>query len=138
MPSGKMKGSEENEVSADERPEEDETTSSDVEGAVDGEAAAVSSEEESYRAPEFRPAYMDEGRAGESAPPPPGDAFFVTVNGSDGAAIHPFDDAVKVKAFVEQLLDEGVAEGDVIAFAARRLSLHVSRRPVVTLLTSEE
>ena len=138
MPSGRVKGSEEEEVSAGNRAEEDEqTASSDVEETVE-ETAAASSEEEPFRAPEFRPAYMDEGRPGEAAAPPPGDAFFVTVNGSEGAVIHRFDEPAKAKAFVERLLDEGIAEGDVAAFAARKLTLHVSHRPVVTLLTSEE
>jgi hypothetical protein len=135
MPSGRVKGSEEAAVT-DERPEDDETASSDVGETVE-ETAAASGEEESYRAPEFRPAYMDDNRAGEAAPPPPGDAFFVTVNGSDGAVIHRFDDPAKAKAFVERLLDEGIGEGEVTAFAARKLTLHVSHRPVVTLLTNE-
>jgi hypothetical protein len=131
MPSGRVKGSE-GEAVANERPEEDEQTAS-VE-----EVAAASDEEETFRAPEFRPAYMDENRPSETAPAPPGDAFFVTVNGADGAAVHRFDDPAMAQQFVEQLLEEGVPEGDVTAFSARRLALHVRHRPVVTLLTSEE
>lgn len=131
------KGSKEEEVPAEERLEDEETASSEVEETVD-ETAAASDEGESFRAPEFRPAYMDESRPAAEAPPPGGDAFFVTVNGSEGTAVHRFDDPVKAQSFVERLLEEGTAEGNVTAFAARKLALHVRHRPVVTLLTGEE
>jgi hypothetical protein len=130
------KGSKEEEVPAVERTEDEETASSDVEETVEETAAA--SEDESFRAPEFRPAYMDEARPAGEAASPGGDAFFVTVNGSEGTAVHRFDDPVKAQAFVERLLEEGTAEGNVTAFAARKLALHVRHRPVVTLLTGEE
>jgi hypothetical protein len=131
------KGSREEKVPAEERPEDEETAASEVEETVE-ETAAASEEEESFRAPEFRPAFMDEARAGGETPAPGGDAFFVTVNEGEGTSVHRFDDPVKAQGFVERLLEEGTAEGDVTAFAARRLAVQVRHRPVVTLLTNEE
>ncbi len=96
-----------------------------------------------YRPPTFRPDYLDEeaGREGAAASArelPRGDAFFVSVTRDGMAEVHRFDHPAEVQAFVEQLLEKDVAEEEVAAFSGRRLSLKVSRRPVVKLSSDQE
>ncbi len=95
-----------------------------------------------YRAPDFRPDYLDEdaprGSGAPAVPPPEGDAFFVSVTSDGTAQVHRFDHPSEAQAFVEQLLEKDVPEEEVAAFSGRRLSLKVSRRPVVKLSSDQE
>ena len=92
--------------------------------------------------PTFRPAFLDDTAPDQAAvpamPPPKGDAFFVSVTKDGAAEIHSFDDPAGVQAFVEQLLEKDVPEEEVAAFSGHRLSLKVSRRPVVKLSSAQE
>lgn len=91
--------------------------------------------------PSFRPSFLDEAEASTPAaahPAPQGDVFFVTMTREDGTEIHRFDDPAEAQTFVEQLLTEGMAEGEVTAFSGHKLSVAVSHRPVVKLLTNQE
>ena len=98
-----------------------------------------------YRAPTFRPDYLDEdaSRKGTAATtparePPDGDTFFVSVTKQDGSETHRFEDPIEAQAFVEQLLEDGVPQEEVTAFSGRKLALAVSHRPIVKLLSSQE
>ncbi len=98
-----------------------------------------------YRPPTFRPDYLDEdaGREGAAASasagePPRGDTFFVSVVKQDGCEVHRFDDPAEAQAFVEELLEKEVPEEEIAAFSGRRLSLKVSRRPIVKLSSDQE
>lgn len=95
-----------------------------------------------YRPPTFRPDYLDEdaprGGTALAAPLPEGDAFFVSVTRDGMAEVHRFDHPAEAQSFVEQLLEKDVAEEEVAAFSGRRLSLKVSRRPVVKLSSDQE
>ena len=98
-----------------------------------------------YRAPTFRPDYLDEDtpRKGTATTTPArepleGDTFFVSVTKQDGSEIHRFEGPIEAQAFVEQLLEDGVPQKEVTAFSGRKLALTVSHRPVVKLLSSKE
>ena len=98
-----------------------------------------------YRAPRFRPDYLDEDapRIGTAAKKPArerpeGDTFFVSVSKQDGSETHRFEDPIEAQTFVEQLLEDGVPQEEVTAFSGRKLSLAVSHRPIVKLLSSQE
>ena len=98
-----------------------------------------------YRAPSFRPDYLDEdaptGSAAATTParkPPKGDTFFVSVTKQDGNETHRFEDSIEAQAFVEHLLEEGVPQEEVTAFSGRKLALAVTHRPIVKLLSSQE
>lgn len=95
-----------------------------------------------YRAPDLRPDYLDEdmprGEAAPAALPPDGDTFFVSVTRDGRAEVHRFGHPAEVQTFVEELLENDVAEEEVAAFSGRRLSLKVSRRPVVKLSRNQE
>ncbi len=98
-----------------------------------------------YRAPQFRPDYLDEDapRKGTAAATPArktpdGDTFFVSVTKQDGIETHRFEDPLEAQGFVEQLLEEGVPQEEVTAFSGRKLALAVSHRPIVKLLSSQE
>ena len=126
------------------------------EGAADGDAQEPKapagnghgdSDSGAYRRMSFRPDYLDDAAPAEQAPAtavaeakplPQGDAFFVSVTRDGAAEIHRFDSAIAAQDFVEQQLGDGVGQGDVTAFSARRLTFHVSHRPIVKLLTQEE
>ena len=97
-----------------------------------------------FRAPEFRPDYLDEdapsGSAAAKTParkPPEGDTFFVSVTKQNGIETHRFDDPFATQAFVEQLLEDGVPQEEVTAFSGRKLALAVSHRPIVKLVGSK-
>ncbi len=97
-----------------------------------------------YRAPEFRPDYLDENapRKGAAATtparePPEGDTFFVSVTKQDGSETHRFEDPAEAQAFVEQLLEDGVPQEEVTAFSGRKLALAVSHRPIVKLVSGK-
>jgi hypothetical protein len=103
--------------------------------------AAAQAQEENSGAMAFRPSFLDSDTPGERAPAAPqvgGDAFFISVARDDGSDIHCFDGPVQAQAFVEQLLEEGVPEENVTAFSGRRVSLKVTHRPVVKLVTSQD
>ncbi len=98
-----------------------------------------------YRAPEFRPDYLDEDAPRKvtaattpAREPPEGDTFFVSVTKQDGIETHRFEDPIKAQGFVEQLLEDGLPQEEVTAFSGRKLALAVSRRPIVKLLSSQE
>ena len=99
-----------------------------------------------YRAPRFRPDYLDDEdapRIGTAAKKPArerpeGDTFFVSVSKQDGSETHRFEDPIEAQTFVEQLLEDGVPQEEVTAFSGRKLSLAVSHRPIVKLLSSQE
>ncbi len=100
---------------------------------------------EEYRAPKFRPDYLDEDapRKGTAATTPArepldGDTFFVSVTKQNGSETHRFEDPIEAQTFVEQLLEDGVPQEEVTAFSGRKLALAVSRRPIVKLLSSQE
>ncbi len=97
-----------------------------------------------YRAPTFRPDYLDEDapRKGTAATTPTrepleGDTFFVSVTKQDGSETHRFEDPVEAQAFVEQLLEDGVSQEEVTAFSGRKLALAVSHRPIVKLVSGK-
>ncbi len=98
-----------------------------------------------YRAPTFRPDYLDEDepRKGAAATTPArepldGDTFFVSVTKQNGSETHRFEDPIEAQTFVEQLLEDGVPQEEVTAFSGHKLALAVSRRPIVKLLSSQE
>ena len=98
-----------------------------------------------YRAPVFRPDYIDEdaSRKGAAATtpakePPEGDTFFVSVTKQDGSETHRFEDPNEAQAFVEHLLEEGVPQEEVTAFSGRKLALAVTHRPIVKLVGSKD
>lgn len=98
-----------------------------------------------YRAPEFRPDYLDEDAPRKvtaattpAREPPQGDTFFVSVTKQDGIETHRFEDPIKAQGFVEQLLEDGLPQEEVTAFSGRKLALAVSHRPIVKLLSSQE
>ncbi len=98
-----------------------------------------------YRAPTFRPDYLDEDepRKGAAATTPArepldGDTFFVSVTKQNGSETHRFEDPIEAQGFVEQLLEDGIPQEEVTAFSGRKLALAVSRRPIVKLLSSQE
>ena len=98
-----------------------------------------------YRAPTFRPDYLDEDtpRKGTATTTPAGeplegDTFFVSVTKQDGSETHRFEDPIEAQAFVEQLLEDGVPQEEVTVFSGRKLALAVSHRPIVKLLSSQE
>ena len=97
-----------------------------------------------FRAPEFRPDYLDEDapRKGAAAAtparePPGGDTFFVSVTKQDGIETHRFEKPIEAQTFVEQLLKDGVPQEEVTAFSGRKLALAVSHRPIVKLVGSK-
>ncbi len=97
-----------------------------------------------YRAPVFRPDYLDEdaSRKGATAvtparEPPEGDTFFVSVAKQNGIETHRFEDPLAAQAFVEQLLEDGVPQEEVAAYSGRKLALAVSHRPIVKLVSSK-
>ncbi len=98
-----------------------------------------------YRAPEFRPDYLDEDAPRKvtaattpAREPPQGDTFFVSVTKQEGIETHRFEDPIKAQGFVEQLLEDGLPQEEVTAFSGRKLALAVSHRPIVKLLSSQE
>lgn len=98
-----------------------------------------------YRPEAFRPAFLDDGPSGEGAPTaapaaeiPEGDAFFVSVTEDGNSQVHRFDDPSTAGAFVEELLEKGVAQKHVAAFSGRKLALKVTRRPIVKLAAGQE
>ena len=107
-------------------------------------ADAQAQESAEYRPEAFRPTFLDKSKPGDStaasSPPtgqPQGDAFFVSVTRQDTTEIHGFDTSSEAQAFLEKLLDEDVSEEQVAAFSGHRLAFKVSRRPVVTMSTTE-
>lgn len=125
------------------------TTGSDngaTEGASPATADPPATEDQAntdkeYRAPVFRPDYLDEDAARESAAastparePPVGDTFFVSVTKKDGFETHRFENPIEAQTFVEQLLEDGVPQEEVTAFGGRKLALAVSHRPIVKLV----
>ncbi len=97
--------------------------------------------EESRDAMAFRPSFLDSDTPGERAPatqPPKGDAFFISVAKNGEAEIHRFDGPSQAQTFVEQLLEDGVPQEEVTAFSARQVTLRVTHRPIVTLVTSQD
>ncbi len=113
---------------------------------VDTPATKDQAEEETpQRAPVFRRDYLDEEAAREGAaaatptrPPPHADVFFVSVTKKDGSETHRFADPIEAQAFVEQLLEEGVAREELTAFSGHKLALEVTHRPVVKLLGGQQ
>ena len=98
-----------------------------------------------FRAPEFRPDYLDEdaprGNAAATSParePPAGDTFFVSVTKQNGIETHRFENPIEAQTFVEQLLEDGVPQEEVTAFSGRKLALAVSHRPIVKLVSSKD
>ncbi len=98
-----------------------------------------------YRAPVFRPDYIDEDTSREGAAattparePLEGDTFFVSVTKQDGSETHRFEDPAEAQAFVEQLLEDGVPQEEVTAYSGRKLALAVSHRPIVKLMGSQK
>ena len=98
-----------------------------------------------YRAPVFRPDYIDEDTSREGAAattparePLEGDTFFVSVTKQDGSETHRFEDPAEAQAFVEQLLEDGVPQEEVAAFSGHKLALAVSHRPIVKLMGSQK
>jgi hypothetical protein len=84
--------------------------------------------------PSFRPDFLDKDTPQPAARgAATGAVFFVSVAKGGGDEIYRFDDAATTQAFVEQLLEQGVAAEDVAAYAGRRLDFKVSHRPVVSL-----
>ncbi len=109
--------------------------------AAEGQAETA----KEFRAPRFRPDYLeeDESRKGAAATtparePPQGDTFFVSVTKQDGIETHRFEDPIEAQGFVEHLLEEGLPQEEVTAFSGRKLALAVSHRPIVKLLSSQE
>jgi hypothetical protein len=97
--------------------------------------------EEAPDAMAFRPTFLDSDTPGEraqAAPPPKGDAFFVSVTRDGGTETHRFDDPSQTQTFVEQLLEEGVPQEEVTAFSGHRMALRVTRRPIVKLVTGQD
>jgi hypothetical protein len=97
--------------------------------------------EENPDAMAFRPAFLSSDAPGERAPavqPPKGDAFFVSVSKDGGIETRRFDGPSQAQTFVEQLLEEGVPQEEVTAFSGRRVTLKVTRRPIVKLVTSQD
>ncbi len=97
-----------------------------------------------YRAPVFRPDYLDEdaSRKGAAAmtpvrESPEGDTFFVSVTKQNGIETHRFEDSVEAQTFVEQLLEDGLPQEEVTAYSGRKLALAVSHRPIVKLVSSK-
>lgn len=97
-----------------------------------------------FRAPKFRPDYLDEDVSRESAAantparkPPEGDTFFVSVTKQNGSETHRFENPIEAQTFVEQLLEDGVPQEEVAAFSGRKLALTVSHRPIVKLVGSK-
>lgn len=120
-------------------------TAADIEGddpsPPDDPPAADQPQEESSSAMAFRPSFLDSDAPDERTPatqPPKGDAFFISVTRDDETEIHCFDGPSQAQTFVEQLLEEGVPEEEVTAFSGRRVTLRVTHRPVVKLVTSQD
>jgi hypothetical protein len=85
----------------------------------------------------FRPSFLDENESRQAtaanAPAPGGDTFFVTVERDGAGEVHRFSDPAEAQRFVESLLEDGVPEDGVAAFAGHRLTVQVRHRPVVKL-----
>lgn len=113
---------------------------------ADSPAIEAQTRESAPRRPiAFRPAFLDEDQRGEGAPAtspaaesPEGDTFFVSVTQDGNIEVHRFDDPSSAQSFVEESLDKGISEEHMTAFSGRKLALKVTRRPVVTLVSSQE
>jgi hypothetical protein len=89
----------------------------------------------------FRPTFLNSDAPNEPTPaaqPPKGDVFFVSVSKDGGTETHRFDRSSQAQTFVEELLEEGVAQEQVAAFSGHRVALRVTNRPVVKLVTSQD
>ncbi len=108
---------------------------------TDQQRARGQPQEEAPDVMAFRPTFLDSDAPSERAPaaqPPKSDAFFVSVTKDGGTETHRFDGPSQAQTFVEQLLEEGVPQEEVTAFSGRRMTLRVSRRPTVKLVTSQD
>lgn len=105
-------------------------------------AAEVQTEEsDQYRPPVFRPDYLDEAAHSGSkpaAPPPEGDAFFVSVTRQDTTETHRFESPAEAQTFLEELLDEGLPQEELTVFSGLKLPFKVRHRPIVKLSATQE
>jgi hypothetical protein len=108
-------------------------------------AEAQTEESGQYRPPVFRPDYLDEAahsgskpEASPAAPPPQGDAFFVSVTRQDTTETHRFESPAEAQTFLEGLLEEGLSQEELTVFSGHKLPFKVRHRPIVKLSATEE